>query len=87
MASSSRQTTVFSEALKGEALVKAAEAGNINDVTKLLGKKADINYILKFKIRDDERAKTPLTAAVLGGHAEVVKFLITKKSNVNLTEP
>ena len=52
-----------------------------------MGKKADINYILKFKIHDDERAKTPLTAAVLGGHAEVVKFLINRKAYVNLAEP
>ena len=26
-------------------------------------------------------------AAVAGGHAEVVKFLITRKANVNLAEP
>ena len=46
MASSSRQTSADSEAtLKGDALVKAAEAGSINEVTKLLGKKADINYV------------------------------------------
>ena len=33
------------ESVKGEALVKAAGQGNINEVTRLLGKKADINYI------------------------------------------
>ena len=46
MASSSSQAAANSEAaVKGEALVKAAEAGNINEVTKLLSKKADINYV------------------------------------------
>jgi ankyrin repeat protein len=74
-------------AVKGEALVKAAGQGNINEVTKLLGKKADINYVDKWIFNGYERASTPLMAAVEGGHAEVVKFLITRKANVNLAEP
>ena len=35
----------------------------------------------------NEYAKTPLMAAVVGGHAEVVKFLITRKAIVNLADP
>jgi ankyrin repeat protein len=36
----------------------------------------------------EERARTQnLMAAVVGGHAEVVKFLINRKANVNLAEP
>ena len=73
--------------MKGEALDNAAEDGNINEVTRLLGKKADINYIHKREDYGDTIAKTPLTAAVLGGHAEVVKFLINRKAYVNLAEP
>jgi hypothetical protein len=46
MASFSSQSASISEvAVKGDALVKAALAGNINEVTRLLGKKADINYV------------------------------------------
>ena len=87
MASSSRQAAVESEAaVKGEALFKAAEAGNINEVTKLLGKRADINYVYRFMLNGKESSRTPLIAAV-GGHAEVVKFFITRKANVNLAEP
>ena len=88
MASSSSQATASSEAaVKGEAIVKAAEAGNINEVTKLLNKKADINYADRWINEGKEHARTPLMAAVIGGHAEVVKFLITRKANVNLAEP
>jgi ankyrin repeat protein len=88
MASSSIQSSVSSEAaVKGETLFKAAEAGNINEVTRLLGKKADITYMYKWMFDGGERASTPLMAAVVGGHAEVVKFLITRKANVNLAEP
>jgi ankyrin repeat protein len=34
-----------------------------------------------------ERPLTPLMAAVVGGHAEAVKFLINRKANVNLADP
>jgi ankyrin repeat protein len=80
MASSSRQSASISEvAVKGKAL-----AGNINEVTKLLGKKADINYVHKWIVNGNERAITPLMAAVIGGHAEVVKFLINRKARQSL---
>ena len=36
----------------GEALVKAADDGNINEVTRLLGKKADINYVQRYETKD-----------------------------------
>jgi hypothetical protein len=91
MASSSSQAAANSEAaVKGKALVKAAGAGNINEVTRLLSKKADINYLHKWIVNGNEGiegAQTPLMAAVIGGHAEVVKFLITRKANVNLADP
>ena len=88
MASSSKQAAADSEvAVKGKALILAAEAGNINEVTKLLGKKADINHVHIWTGNGKEYALTPLIAAVKGGHAEVVKFLINRKANVNLAEP
>lgn len=34
-----------------------------------------------------ELAQSPLMAAAHEGHAEVVKFLISRKANVNLAEP
>jgi hypothetical protein len=74
-------------AVKGEALYKVAQAGNINEVTRLLGKKADINYVYKWIVNGKERSSTPLMAAVAGGHAEVVKFLISRKAKVDLAEP
>ena len=71
----------------GEALHKAVESGKINEVTRLLGKKADINYMHRWMAQGKQHAQAPLMEAVRGGHAEVAKFLITRKANVNLTEP
>ena len=51
----------------GEALVKAADDGNINEVTRLLGKKADINYAHRWIVDGVNMSKTPLIAAELGG--------------------
>jgi len=68
MASSSTQSASISEVeVKGVALVKAAGQGNINEVTRLLGKKADINYVHKWIVNGNERDNTPLMAAVVGG--------------------
>jgi ankyrin repeat protein len=95
MASSSSQSASISEvAVKGEALVKAALAGNINEVTRLLGKKADINYVNKWIIDGEEVAQTPLTAAIGGGHANLAEpcmgwtalFCASCQGNRNLVE-
>ena len=89
MASSSKAASNSESVFREEALVLAAdlEAGNIHEVTKLLGKKADINYVHIWIVDGVNMSKTPLMAAVGGGHAEVVKFFITRKANVNLAEP
>jgi hypothetical protein len=71
----------------GEALVDAAGQDRIEEVTRLLGKKADINFVYKWTVDGKEYAKTPLMGAAAGGHAEVVKFIITRKANVNLADP
>ena len=86
MASSSTKSAASEAALKGVALVKAAELGKINEVAKLLNKKADINYSHRFMSDGIEPGRTPLSAAVVVGNAEVVKFLITRKANVDLAE-
>jgi ankyrin repeat protein len=42
--------------------------------------------VQKCIIDGEEWAQTPLTAAIGGGHAEVVKFLITRKAKVNMAD-
>lgn len=58
-------------------LLKAAEYGNFIGVRKAID-----NKLLDFN-RKDRRGMTPLHAAAVNGHSEIVKMLIREKANVN----
>ena len=57
-------------------LIKAAQAGNIKECSRLLDTGEDINQKTKM-------GNTPLIVACLHGKAEIVKFLISKGASVN----
>jgi ankyrin repeat protein len=63
--------------LPQQQLLEAAEEGNIQQVQMLLDQKIPVDF------KDPETGHTALMAAALGGHTELVSFLIGKKANVN----
>ena len=58
------------------ALLGASGTGNTAKVKDLLGQGADANA-------SDESGRTPLTEAVVNGHAEIVKLLLAKGADPN----
>lgn len=64
----------------GEALVKAAEAGNTQDVERLLKAGVDVNTIA---LGDG----TALIGAARGGHGQLIDFLIDRGADPNLAAP
>lgn len=63
---------------QGELLVDAAAEGNLAKVKDEIKKGANVNYY------NPEVGFTALMAAAQGGFTDVVKFLISKKANVNM---
>lgn len=64
MESSRSQVAKTKAEFDGEALIKAVEVGNINEVTKLLRKGANINYVHRRILSNGNQfALTPLAAA------------------------
>lgn len=56
-------------------LLKAAEAGKLDDVTALLEKGADIDTT-------DDFGRTPLMMSALGGHTRIAKVLIDAGADI-----
>ena len=64
--------------LMGTALTKAASAGDMATVRKLVEKGADVNEKIK-----DGTGRTALIKAAEKGHIDIVRYLIGKGANVN----
>lgn len=60
-------------------LVRAAGEGDAEEVARLLGDGADVDS-------RDAAGRTPVTAAVYGGHPDVVRLLIDKGADVDLQD-
>ena len=59
-------------------LLKAVEAGQLSDVTSLLGKGANVNAT-------DDFDRTPLMMSALGGHGPIAQALIEAGADLNAT--
>lgn len=68
------------QSLLGEAIVKAAEEGNIDGVQKLIAAGVDVNTVA-------EGDGTALIGAARGGQAAMVDYLIEQDADVNLASP
>lgn len=64
----------------GEAMVEAAEAGDIERIRQFLDEGFDVNTVM-------HGDGTPLIGAAGGGHIELVRFLIERGADVNLASP
>ena len=64
----------------GEALYSACVDGQARDIRRLLsGGAADVNHV-------DERGRTPLMAASVNGHVEIVDMLLAAEANANAVD-
>lgn len=63
----------------GSALCQVSAKGDMTLIQYFLGLDAKVNYVFSC-------AMTSLTAAVSGGHIEVVKLLLSKRASVNLND-
>ncbi|KXX76216.1 Ankyrin repeat and KH domain-containing protein 1 [Madurella mycetomatis] len=66
-----------------EALVRAAERGDIASAALLLQTKVDVNTPLLLEARVDGMPLNPLQAAAYWGHEDMALFLISKGADVN----
>ena len=62
-----------------EALIKACFNGPAREVRRLLSGAADVNYV-------NEKGLTPLMAASMMCHAEMVDMLLAAEANVNAVD-
>lgn len=71
-------STEAQEKPPAKSLYETAEAGNVEEVKRLITEGADVNVI------DQEDKMTPLCAAAGEGHAEVVRVLLANRAKVNM---
>lgn len=63
-----------------DALARAISSGNLDAVKRILGRRAR-----RINERRPQGGSTPLSTASLHGHLDIVKYLISRKANVNAT--
>ena len=68
------------DSLLGEALINAAESGDIQGIERILGTGVDVNMVV---VGDG----TALIGAIRGGHRHVIDFLLERGADVNVVSP
>jgi hypothetical protein len=77
LASEGRERMEFSRQTLGKALCNAAEAGDVNEVKRLLVQGADPNF------ETGPKCATPILIAAHRGYTDVVRILISTGANIN----
>lgn len=70
----------YDENMKGEALVREADGGNLSEIKSILAGGGNVNYTIS------PSGLTPLMAAASGNHPEAVQLLILNGANMDVKD-